>query len=120
MLLLACSKSSEKESSPTNVPEGMVYIPEGSFIMGSDKKDLDSEALRFGSKPWYQNERPKRNVSLGAFYIDKYEVTNEQYKKFIDETGHTPPSYWEGLTILKVNLTILCIQWTGIALILIA
>lgn len=94
-LLLACSKPSEKESSPTNVPEGMVYIPAGKFIMGSDKKDLESEALRFGSKPWYLNERPKREVTLDAFYIDKYEVINREYKQFLDASSHKPPAYWE-------------------------
>jgi len=31
-----------------------------------------------------------------AFYIDRTEVTNEDYKKFVDATGHKPPAHWTG------------------------
>ncbi len=95
-ILLACSKPPEKESTPTVTPKGMVYIPAGKFIMGSDKKDMESEALRYGSKPWYLNEGPKREMTLDAFYIDMYEVTNKAYKQYLDaSTTHKPPAYWE-------------------------
>ena len=46
----------------------MVLIPEGWFIMGSNDGDED--------------ERPVHKVHLDAFWIDKYEVTNTQFKKF--------------------------------------
>lgn len=58
-------------------PEGMVYVPEGRFFMGSDLE--------------FSNEHPKRNVHLEAYYIDKQEVSNAEYKKFIDATGHPAP-----------------------------
>ena len=29
-----------------------------------------------------------------AFYIGKYEVTNAQYKRFVEATGYPPPPYW--------------------------
>ena len=48
----------------------MVLIPAGAFQMGSN----DGE----------DNERPVHTIYLDAFYIDKYEVTNAQYKKFVD------------------------------------
>jgi hypothetical protein len=35
-------------------------------------------------------------VPLASFYIDEYEVTNAQYKRFIDETGYQPPPHWKG------------------------
>lgn len=50
----------------------MVFIPAGEFKMGSN----DPEA--------YHDEKPVHRVSVAAFYIDKYEVTNREYKKFID------------------------------------
>ncbi len=50
----------------------MVRIPAGEFQMGSN----DSEA--------YEDEQPVHTVYLDEFYIDKYEVTNAQYKAFID------------------------------------
>ncbi len=58
---------------PTPIaPEGMVLIPTGEFQMGS----VTSE----GSP----NELPVHIVSIDAFYMDKYEVTNAQYKQFVD------------------------------------
>ncbi|MFH1824528.1 MAG: SUMF1/EgtB/PvdO family nonheme iron enzyme [Candidatus Firestonebacteria bacterium] len=52
---------------------GMIYIPAGEFEMGSND---------------YDSEKPVHKVYLDAYYIDKYEVTNEQFKKFVDATGH--------------------------------
>ena len=46
-------------------PLGMVFVPAGAFIMGSDE-DTDAE-------------KPRREVFLEAFFIDKFEVTNAQY-----------------------------------------
>ena len=54
------------------IPEGMVLIPAGSFEMGSE----DEEAR--------ENEQPVRTVHLDAFYMDVYEVTNAQFKAFVD------------------------------------
>ncbi len=54
------------------IPEGMVLIPEGEFQLGS----ISGEA---GSV-----EQPGHLVYIDAFYIDIYEVTNSDYKKFID------------------------------------
>lgn len=60
----------------------MVLIPAGEFIMGAD----DREA----------NERPAHRVTVADYYIDKFEVTNAQYKKFCEATQHTLPinPYW--------------------------
>ncbi len=55
----------------------MVYVSEGSFRMGSDTGNAD--------------ERPQREVALDAFWIDKYCVTNAQYRAFLEETDAFPP-----------------------------
>ncbi len=47
-------------------PPGMVLVPGGEFICGEDDQAPD--------------ERPRRKLDMEAFYIDKYEVTNAQYK----------------------------------------
>ena len=59
-------------------PEGMVLIPSGYYTMGSDSN----------------NESPKHKVWVEPFFIDKYEVTNHQYREFVDSTGHPAPSYF--------------------------
>ncbi|MBS1518200.1 MAG: formylglycine-generating enzyme family protein [Bacteroidetes bacterium] len=52
----------------------MVKIPGGTFLMGSDK--------------FYPEEMPIRKVTVDGFYMDKYEVTNEQFGRFVEETGY--------------------------------
>ncbi len=61
--------------------EGMVLIPAGIFLRGTDAGGLD--------------EGPPREIFLDAFQIDRYEVTNSQYGQFAAATGHRkagPPS----------------------------
>ena len=50
----------------------MILIPAGEFQMGCDDRDAPT------------NEKPIHTVYLDDFYIDKYPVTNVQYKKFVD------------------------------------
>ena len=57
---------------PIAGPDGMVLIPAGSFEMGSDDAEADAD------------ERPVHTVHLDAFYMDVYEVTNAQFKAFVD------------------------------------
>jgi len=56
------------------IPLGMVYVPAGEFIMGSDDGESD--------------EQPVHTVYLDAFYIDKTEVTNAQFAQFLNEQGN--------------------------------
>ena len=55
----------------------MVLVPAGEFTMGSDKGDED--------------EAPVHRVQLHAFYIDKFEVTNGRFAKFVESIQSEPP-----------------------------
>ncbi len=67
-------------------PKGeLILVPAGEFLMGSDKK---TDRLA------YRGEIPQRRVYLDAFEIDKYEVTNLEYLKFILATGRNPLLDW--------------------------
>jgi formylglycine-generating enzyme required for sulfatase activity len=57
----------------------MVLIPAGEFQMGSNDGF---------QRP---DEKPVHTVYLNAFYMDIYEVTNAQYRRFVKETGHKEP-----------------------------
>jgi len=67
--------------------EDMVLVPAGEFIMGSDNEEVERVIKEYGDRGDFvgydfEREKPRRKVSLKAFYIDKYEVTNAQYKSF--------------------------------------
>ena len=44
--------------------------------------------FRMGSENFYPEEKPVRQVTVDGFHIDKYAVTNADYKKFVDATGY--------------------------------
>jgi len=84
--------------SPVDKAE-MVYISADEFIMGSSDTEVDS-ALALCNKGYgsgckrflFENEQPQRKVYLDAFYIDKTEVTNAQYRKCVEVKACNAPS----------------------------
>jgi sulfatase modifying factor 1 len=60
--------------------EDMVLVPQGEFFMGSPA----------GTES-FDDEHPFRKVFLSAFWIDRYEVSNGAYERFVHETGHRMP-----------------------------
>lgn len=88
-VLAACSAP---EPSP---PSDMVLVPTGEFIMGSDKVDTEGLQQRYGLvKPLYIDEHPQRRIMLKSFFIDRYEVSNRQYKEFTLATKYQEPFEW--------------------------
>ena len=53
---------------------GAVWIPGGTFRMGSDRH--------------YREESPAHLVTVDGFWIDRYPVTNERFARFVDATGY--------------------------------
>lgn len=73
----------------------MVYIPPGEFVMGTSVAEAEALAGSIGAhRTFFRLETPQRKVQLKGFLIDKYPVTNAQYKKFIDQTLYGAPSGW--------------------------
>lgn len=74
----------------------MVLIPAGPFFMGSDETDTGDKSREFGFiKPLFEDEHPRRKEHLDAYLIDKYEVTNEQYKDFVIDQNYWMPEQWK-------------------------
>ncbi len=65
----------------------MVLIPRGKFLMGSNRGDED--------------EYPEHMVNLTEYYIDRYEVSNEDYRIYADNAAIKYPEYWKGKILLK-------------------
>ena len=118
----ACGKdkSTEKAAPVTTIPEiteeddvEMVLIPAGEFEMGDHFNEGDG------------NERPVHTVSLDDFYMDVNEVTNAQYKKFVEATGHREPKGygfvdgevkdgfepWKSPDFNGDNQPVVCVSW---------
>src|SRR5258705_7735284 len=70
------SLSKKIQSMPSAEPPhaDMVWIPGGTF--------------RMGSEDFYPEERPVHEVTVDGFWMDSYEVTNEQFARFVAATGY--------------------------------
>lgn len=76
----------EKKSLPKEIhveKDGsvMVLVPEGPFWMGKKKGRAHHDSIL-------------HKIYIDNYYIDKVEVTNEQYARFMEDTGHYEPNYW--------------------------
>lgn len=71
----------DKIPAPTT-PAGMVLIQESTFAMGRDASHAD--------------EAPVHEITLSPYYIDAHEVTNREFKAFVDATGHVTQAEKDG------------------------
>jgi formylglycine-generating enzyme required for sulfatase activity len=71
----------------------MVYVSAGEFWMGSMDEDLDAIPAMCPTckREWYTNETPQHRVPVDAFWIDRTEVTNAQYRRCVDAGICSPP-----------------------------
>jgi len=130
LLLILSVPSQEEDTKVTQTKEipksiigkdgaEVVLIPAGEFQMGTDPTEIP-ELLQWMKKlypdldvsaDWFKDETPRHTVYLDAFYIDKYEVTNALYKKFMDATGHEAPYFWNSSNYNDPNQPVVCVTW---------
>jgi sulfatase modifying factor 1 len=68
--------AAQAKGAPGKAPPGMVWVPGGSFMMGS--RDESSRL----------NEGPPHTVRVDGFWIDQHAVTNAEFEKFVKATGY--------------------------------
>ncbi len=83
-LLVPCSILAQPD--PGEIPEGMAFIPGGTFLMGSD----DHQPIA----------KPRHPVIINSFFMDIREVTNAEYYAFCMAAGHRLPEFW-GMEIYR-------------------
>ena len=89
LITLFVTMPSRLPSPPIPDVSEMAIIPAGEFQRGSDDTEADDD------------EQPVRMIYLDTFYIDRYEVTNAQYKQFVDanpswQKDRIPGEYHDG------------------------
>src|SRR5216684_1390385 len=70
----AKSSSDRPQSSEAPADDGMLYVPGGTYGMGSDRH--------------YPEEAPVHRVTVDGFWMDRTPVTNRQFRKFVNATGY--------------------------------
>lgn len=102
----------------------MVYVPAGSFLRGTSKAQVKILQKQFGDH--YRVETPQRWIYLSSYYIDKFEVTNQQYARFLkalEEEGHRAchphepaqknhvPTYWQDARLNGAHYPVTGVDW---------
>lgn len=77
LFLLFSSWSLSLQTTKVVEPE-LAFVQGGKFFMGSKKDDPDAG----------NEEKPQHEVLLSSFYMGKYEVTFDEFKTFVNETGY--------------------------------
>ena len=90
--ILLCVCAALPLAAQTAPPEGMVQIPAGEFWMGRDHS-TEMEASNKMPRGW-RDDRPANLIQLDAFYLDKYEVSNADYAKFLQANNGKAPWHW--------------------------
>ncbi len=94
LLLILPVLAQNDNQQAAKIPDGMVLVPAGEFTMGTNQgEDIGPNIPRY-----YNDARPEHKVTLPAFYIDKTEVTNAQYKVYCEATNYPTPPHWKNGT----------------------
>ncbi|MCH2576412.1 formylglycine-generating enzyme family protein, partial [Candidatus Poribacteria bacterium] len=87
----------------------MVLVPAGTFLMGTSKNMSDRIASGYSMNFW--DEMPQHKVTVRDFYIDRHEVTNEAYNKYLKEQGGASPRFWRDPKFNHPRQPIVGISW---------
>jgi sulfatase modifying factor 1 len=79
--------------------ENMVLIPAGTFLMGREDREGWSP---MANPEMFNDELPPHEVYVDAFYVDKYEVTNRQFKEFVNATDYVTDADRDGSSMVIV------------------
>lgn len=91
----------------------MILIPAGEFIYGISKSQRTQvlNMLKNAPLPLFDKEFPEQIKKLASYYIDKYEVTNQQYERFTRATGYRTPRLRSSRLYNRQNQPVVGIGW---------
>jgi serine/threonine-protein kinase len=77
-----------------NTPEGIIWVPGGQYLYCATHRFREGGFILFDEGP--------RQVEMHGFYMDRYEVTNAEFRRFLAESGYQPGEphnflrHWQG------------------------
>lgn len=114
--------STTTASTPQQYPQAIItkvdgaemrFVEAGTFVYGSVPADLQKvPASR--SRAFFKTENQpaeRRQSRTGNYYIDVYEVSNEQYAKFLQATGHREPRFWNDRLMRHPRYPVVGVGW---------
>ncbi len=72
----------------------MVKVPAGPFLMGSTDQQIAAVISQGVNALWVKGEKPQHTLTLPDYWIGKTEVTNAQFRPFVEGDGYTNRDYW--------------------------
>ena len=90
--LLNASPESKEITTKDKAPKGMVWIEGASYTRGTKENP---------KIPFNDEERPVHKVTVSGFYLDEHEVTNAQFRDFVDATDYKTQAE-RGLSLIHI------------------
>jgi formylglycine-generating enzyme required for sulfatase activity len=84
----------EEEAARLPFEPQMVTIPAGPFLMGTPESELDELEKLGVERKYLEREVPQHEVTLEAYAIARYPVTNAEFERFIQDGGYQTRDYW--------------------------
>ncbi len=101
-----CAEASEKSGIE------LVFVPGGSYPQGSDSLEFPGAPDEDTRKEWQENHKPVHRVNLSPFWIGKFEVTHEQYARFLDAvSAQGKPRYWDDERFNDPSQPVVGVSW---------
>ncbi|MBI3076668.1 MAG: SUMF1/EgtB/PvdO family nonheme iron enzyme [Deltaproteobacteria bacterium] len=107
-------------AAPDPVP--MIQVPGGPFLMGTPPAEVaemvkwcKAQAGAFQCDSLYADEMPQRSVPAPGFWLDRHEVTNTQYRRFMSATGERAPAFWKDPRFNADQYPVVGVTWENAA-----
>ena len=122
IFLAGCSPPSEKISPGTTRIRSaddmvMAYVPGGKLQMGSSEQDIKA-AFELCTQYWdnctldhFSDEAPPHTVILDSYWIDRTEITNDQYQKCVAAGDCREAMCWDGPQFNEPDQQVVCVTW---------
>ena len=100
-----------------NAQQNNTQLAQPSSIIGKDGAEMvwiEGGTFEMGSNNSRDDEKPVHTVTVNGFYMDAHEVTNAQYRKFIQATGHTEhaePNNWNDSEFNQPTQPVVGVRW---------